>query len=221
MENTLLNVQHERKNLREWAIFNAYNNKFYNLDYVPTNEIELPTIMQKRLSEQMKQITDNQTQGKETKKQTLLVDDLPLGYTFVECEKYLAHIGNDKKFCSIVNTKEPLYLLNIQIKLIKHEVQPIINKHNQQLREQEAARQKAEQTRLEYERLQKGKKDKFKNDLKNWAEKGVVASRQGISTEDQEKYYSEKPTVIDYGLTREDFTTSELQKLASDYNIHF
>lgn len=221
MKNTLENVQYERKNLREWGIWNAYTQKFYDMDFIPFNEAELITFIKKRLSVETKKLTENQTQITQPKAKTLLIDELPLGYTFVECERYLAHIGNDKKFCSIVNLKEPLYLLNFQIKLVNHSAQPIINEHNKQLQEQNIARQKAEENRLKLEKIQKDKKDNFKSDLKKWGEKGVALMVNGISTEQKEVYYSSKPKASDYGLNRENFDSSELQKLATDYNIHF
>lgn len=216
----LENIEHGRKGFREWAIFNAYVNKFYNLDYVPTNEIELATTFQNRLNERMKILNEPQTQNG-TKPETLFVDDLPLGYTFAECERYLAHIGNDKQFCCIVNVKEPLYLLNFQIKLVKHSAKPLIQKHNEDLRKAEAERQRAEKAQKEFDELKKTNKSKFQSDLKSWSNKGVGLFRNGMTDSQKEIYYNQKPKAVDYQLTREDFTTAELSELAVNYSINF
>lgn len=217
----LNNLDNSRKGFREFCIYHSLQNKFINADFVPNDEVELVTTFQKRLNDRIKIINEPQSQGNEPKGNSLFVDEIPLGYTYDECLKYLAFLGDEKQFCSIVNVKEPLRSLHLQIKLVKISAKPIIEKHNQEIREKEIKRQRAEKAQREFDEMKKNQKAKFQSELKSWSSKGVGLFRNGITESQKDVYNSEKPHPSKYQLTQEDFTSQELADLAVSYNIHF
>lgn len=169
----------ERQEEREFGIFNVTTDKFHNLNYTTPY--------------------DDEEEFEATP--TAL-------FTHEECERYIVH-KEDKEILTILNVKQPNYLLQFALNVIRKE-------HHDKLRKRhiaQAPRIEAAYKTASVINNSNNSKDRFVQDLVKWDK--LVNSHEVQEQGRVHKVMQEKPKLTDYGLTIESFTPSEKETLKS------
>lgn len=176
-------IQTERAAEREFSVFEVQTNKFMNLDYTFNLGFENdPKPYEEKLPEK--------------------------GFTYEECERFIIHQKGDKKLYSIHNIKQPFYLLDFHLKVLRNEFVK-----DQEKSQAEAFRINEERTKKANEEKQakQNNKNRFVSDVRSWHQK---ANSKEISM--QGKYnevLKQKPDMNVYGLTVDDFKGEEINNI--------
>lgn len=176
-------IQTERAAEREFSVFEVQTNKFMNLDYTFNLGFENdPKPYEEKLPEK--------------------------GFTYEECERFIIHQKGDKKLYSIHNIKQPFYLLDFHLKVLRNEF--IKDQEKSQAEAIRISEQRTIKANEEKEAKQK-LKNRFVSDVTNWNQKLNDPQTQFNGKFDEVK--SQKPQMKNYGLTVDDFKGEEINNI--------
>lgn len=184
-----MSIKIERAAEREFSVFEVETNKFMNLDFIFSLGFD--------------------NDGNEPEP---YFNNLPeKGFTYEECERFIIHQKGNKKLYSIHNIRQPFFLLNFHLKVLRSEFN---EEQKKERAKRDAIRKKLEDEQEAKQRL----KQRFLGDLSSW--KKELNDPQTQFTGNFGKVRESKPKLKDYGLEFSDFTERERISLNRDYNIN-
>ncbi|WP_417861486.1 hypothetical protein [Winogradskyella sediminis] len=129
------------------------------------------------------------------------------GFSYDEAERFIVHCDN-KKYCKIVNIKQPKYLLNFELMVYRKEQAVMEAKENSRYINN------AQNIQSESHTIRESKNDYFTALGAHKAES--LKPMDGVMAKALDK---RKPRMEDYNLTSNDFDAKEKSKLLSYYGI--
>lgn len=184
-----MTIKTERAAEREFSVFEVQANKFMNLDYT----------FNLGFKDDPKPYEENIPQK---------------GFTYEECERFIIHQKKEKKLYSIHNIKQPFYLLDFHLKVLRNEF----------VKEQE--KKQAEFNKINDEKIRKANeerqvkqnlKNRFVSDVKSWNEK--VNSKETQLQGKVGEVIKQKPQMKSYNLTVDDFSQEEVSNFLLKHNL--
>lgn len=129
------------------------------------------------------------------------------GYSYEEAQRFIVHCDN-KKFCKIVNIKQPKYLLNFELMIYRKEQEAENAKNTMNFVN------KSNNLQKENNRLSQNKESYFKAIGKHHAE-----SKKPMDGVQAQQLNEQKPKLEDFNLTSENFDTTEKNRVLRLYGI--
>lgn len=172
-------MQPNRKQKREWCVYDQEQNLFYNMDCISILENQYLEVIPKK------------------------------GYSYEEAERFIVHCDN-KKFCKIVNIKQPKYLLDFELMVYRKEQASIESKDNMRFVNNSQDIQAESNTK-------RVNKQRFFTKLGVYRAESLKPM-DGVQARELEE---RKPKIEHFKLTSSDFDAKEKSQLLSYYGFKF